>query len=265
MIGREYIELMNQEIDGFNTPDQSRRLEEYLKGDPEARTYYRDLVRCLNALENSALVDPPPGLVDGVLARLDAVETGPRTDRPHGGRGGMWAACRELFRLRLRPAFVTTFIGGFVLGLVLFAGSSRLTQGFDPGPSAYVRGTANGGSGDLADDQDVSRGELNQAGLSFRYRLMRDGENLRLHLELDSQARAGVRLSFGAGTGLQHFSTDNPAHSTLETGPTAVELSHEGDGSYDLLFRRGPDDLSPMTLMVFAEGRLIHTETLRTR
>jgi len=41
-----------------------------------------------------------------------------------------------------------------------------------------------------------------------------------------------------------------------------VELNHQGDGNYDLVFRQDMDNQTTITMLVFSEGGLIHTETL---
>lgn len=245
MISPKYIDLMNQELDETNSPEQSRELENYLKGHEEARTYYRELALALNMFDEVDMLNPPPGLVDGILTRLGD---------PDRNRGGLWAACRDLFRLRLQPAYVYTFIGGLVLGLALFAGSNRLTSIHGPELSGYVRGPANNESWDLA-----------YPGLSGRCSILRDGPDMRLHLELSSSQPVVVKFRHGPDTALQHYSSDNPTPSALTASNSVVELNHEGDGSYDLVFRQDMDNQSPVTLQVFSEGRLIHTETLNEK
>jgi len=44
MIPQNMIELIHQEIDGANTPDESRQLQEYLSQDPTARQMYGELL-----------------------------------------------------------------------------------------------------------------------------------------------------------------------------------------------------------------------------
>jgi len=178
MISQKYIDLMNQEFDEANSPEQSRELEEYLTGHEEARTYYRELALALNVFEKVAMLDPPADLVDGILTRLD--EDNPSEEHSTGDRGGLLAACRDLFRLRLQPAYAYTFIGGLVLGLVLFAGSNRLTSDFGPELPGYLSGTAN-------HQMEIGSGAtLDHPGLSGRYNIRRDGPDLWLHLSYNS-------------------------------------------------------------------------------
>jgi hypothetical protein len=259
MIKQEYIELMNQELDGANSREQSRELEKYLSGHEEARTYYRELAQAVDMFEKVDMLSPPPGLGNSILAQVDQRAAGFRAASTPQAERGLLAAFRDLFRLRLQPAYAFTFAGGLVLGLALFAGSSWLTSIRGPDQVGYVSGTANHKvlehGGDLLES-------LNYPGLSGRYRVQREGNELRLHLELASLKPAVVKFRFGPDTVLQHYHSDNPAPTALQAGLTLAELSHTGDGSYDLVFRREQDSQTPVTMSVFSEGGLVHSETL---
>ncbi len=254
MISQKYIDLMNQEFDGANSPEQSRKLEDYLSSHEDAMTYYRELAQALNVFEKATMLNPPPELIDDILAALDQREGVRRASPAARGSEGLLSACRNLFKVRLQPAYAYTFIAGLVLGLAIFAGSDLLTSSLGPELTGYARGTTN----------QVFR-DLDYPGLSGRYSILRDGSDLRLHLELSSAQPAVIKFRHGPDTALQHYSSDNPTPSTLTASNSVVELNHEGDGSYDLVFRQDLDNQSPITLLVFSEGRLIHTETLNEK
>ncbi|MCK9996084.1 MAG: hypothetical protein KAH56_07370 [Candidatus Krumholzibacteria bacterium] len=235
MINQKYIELMNQEFDGANSPEQSRDLEDYLRGHEEARTYYRELALALNVFEKVAMLNPPPELGDEILARLkNRAGAHSATDG-----GGLLAACRNLFRLRLRPAYAYTFIGGLALGLVLFAGSARLTSNE---LSGQVRGTA---THQRWAPEEGAETTLTYPGISGRYHILREGPDLRFHLELSSDLPTVIRF-----------------HTEGNTSSSVVEMTHEGEESYDITFTQDVDIPSQITFMIFSEGRLIHTEIL---
>ena len=238
MINQKYIDLMNQEFDGANSPEQSRDLEDYLSGHEEARTYYRELALALNVFEKVAMLNPPPELGDEILSRLED-----RTDtRSNTSSGGMLAACRNLFRLRLQPAYAYTFIGGLVLGLVLFAGSTRLSSNNGPELSEQVRGMA---SNQLWVPEYGNETILTYPGISGRYHILHEGPDLKFHLELSSDLPAVIRF-----------------HTERNNSSSVLEMNHQGAESYDLTFSQDVDIPSRTTFMIFSEGRLIHTEIL---
>jgi len=253
---------MNQESEGVNSPKQSRKLEDYLNGHEEARTYYRELAQALKVFEKAAMLNPPPGLVADIMARVEGRTKSRQTTDSPAERKGLPASCRDMFRRRLQPAYAFTFIAGLMIGLILFAGSDRLTSGHGPELSEYLRGTANHRSWDLDPGSETSEGTLAYPGLSGRYNAQRDGPDLRLHLELSSTKPVVIKFRPGPHTALQLYSSDNPAPSTLSVSNSLVELSHRNDGSYNLIFRQDMDKQEPITMLVFSEGRLIHTETL---
>lgn len=259
MISQKYIDLMNQEFDGANSPEQSRELENFLNGHEEARTYYRELGLALNVFEKVAMLNPPPGLGDDILARLDERTGNLQAAHSTRGRKNLPTACRDLFRFRLQPAYAFTFIAGLMLGLVLFAGSDRLTSGHGPELSGYLSGTANHRAWDL---ERGSEATLAYPGLSARYSTLRNGPDLRLHLELKTTQPVVVKFRPGLHSALQYYHSDNPTPATLTVSDSLIELNHEGDGSYDLVFRQDMDNQVPITMLIFSEGGLVHTETL---
>ncbi len=259
MIKPEYIKLMNQELDGTNSTDQSRELEKYLSGQEEARIYYRELAQAVGVFEKVDMLNPPPGLRNSILAQVDQRAAGlGSAPAPRAGKGFL-AACRDLFRLRLQPAYAFTFAAGLALGLALFAGSDWFTSARGPVQVEHVSGTANHRV--LEHGADLFE-TLSYPGLSGQYRIQRQGNDLRLHLELASLKTAVVKFRFGPNTVLQHYHSDNPTPAGLKAGRTAAELSHTGDGRYDLVFRQEQEGQAPVTMSVFLEGGLIHSETL---
>jgi hypothetical protein len=259
MIKKHYIDLMNQEFDGTNSPEQSRELENFLNSDQEARTYYRELAQALGVFAEVEMIAPPPELGERILAQVDHPAVADQAVAPAEERRGLLAACRELFSLRLQPAYAFTFVVGAVFGLMLFAGSSWLSDRHGTDLYDDVRGTANHGSWDL---EEVSEGELTLPGIAGFYRTLHEGQDLRLRLNLRSEAPAVIKFSHGPGTTLQHFNSTNPAPSNLKVSELLVELNHRGRGSYDLVFHGDTKDLKPIKMLVFSEGRLVKTETL---
>mgnify|MGYP003572014432 CR=1 FL=1 len=259
MIKPEYIKLMNQELDGANSAEQSRELENYLSGHEEAQTYYRELAQAVGVFEKVDMLNPPPGMGNSILAQVDQRAAGLGPTPVPGAARGLMAGFRDLFRIRLQPAYAFTFAAGLVLGLALFAGSSWFTSARGPVEVAHVSGTANHRVLEHSDDLLEA---LNYPGLSGRYRIQHEGNDLRVHLELNTLKSAVVRFRFGPHTVLQHYHSDNPSPASLKAGRTAAELSHSGDGRYDLVFRQEQDSPAPVTMSVFLEGGLIHSETL---
>lgn len=263
MIQQKHIDLMNQELDGINTPRQSAELEDILKEHDEARTYYRELTLALDVFEKVPLLTPPPELAPDILARL---EQRPDESVQNGGRDtgqDLWAACRETlhrgWRYRPRPAFAFTFVAGLVFGLVLYAGSMHLASDRNFDPNGQLSATANHrGWG----PQAVTDNQLSVPGLEGRVRTQRAGQDIRLHLELQADLPAMIQISHGPHTDLKQYQTTNPDPAGLSVSSAGMEISHQGRGSYDLVFFQDTADMTPILMSIFSEGRLVHRETL---
>ena len=259
MIEQKYVDLMNQELDGANTPAQTRELETYLQGNPAARDHYRELALALNLFEKVAMVDPPPGLAAAIVDRAAPMSKDSTVPSAVPEGLGLWAACRQLFRQRPRLAHAMTFSAGLACGLLLLSGSLWLDDRHGAELDGKVLGTANvqerGGG-------QVTSGQWQDPAVQGLYRARLEGRDLGLGLEVQADQPAVLRITHGQGTSLQHFHTDNPAASRLTVSATAVEVNLTGRGSYELEFHRIDESVSPMEMSVFSEGRLVHTESL---
>ncbi len=263
MIQQKHIDLMNQELDGINTPTQSAELENFLKEHEEARTYYRELTLALNVFEKVTMLEVPPDLAPDILARIEQRpdESAPRSGRDNGQ--SLWAACRETWgrcwRYRPQPALAFTFVAGLVFGLVLYAGSMYLASDRNMDPNGQLSATANHrGWG----PQAVTDNQLSVPGLEGRVRTQRTGQDIRLHLELQADLPAMIQISHGPHTDLKQYQTTNPDPAGLSVSSAGMEISHQGRGSYDLVFFQDTTDKTPIMMSIFSEGRLVHRETL---
>ena len=259
MISQKFIDLMNQELDGANAPEQSRELEEFLENNEEARSYYRELALALNLFEKVAMVDPPPELNAEILARTRAADQRPETAGAGASGEGLWAACRNLFTERRRLAHSLTFAAGLLFGVVLLAGSSWLDLRYGADLNEQVTGTVNH---QMWNPELVVEGAWHDPAVRGNYRLQEEGPTLRLHLEVVAAEAAVIKLTHDPLTSLQNFRSDHPAPAHLAVTGSEVELNLDGPGSYDLEFQRNHKSKSPMQMSVFAEGRLVHTQSL---
>jgi hypothetical protein len=189
MISQKYIDLMNQEIDGANTPGQTRELEEFLQENEEARDYFRELALALNVFEKVAMVDPPPGLSAAIL---EGASTVPETEK-QGNEGGLWAAIGNLFNQRPRLAHSLTFTAGLICGLILLTGSSWLDNRHGTALNDDVLGTA---SSRVWDTEAVTEGAWHDPAIQGQFRSLQDGQDLRLHLEMKLNGRGSYDLEF---------------------------------------------------------------------
>jgi hypothetical protein len=128
MIDERYIELINQELDGFNTEAESQELEQYLSGSIEALQYYDELLRAAIALKRVEEVEPPSFLKTHILNSVKALPVPVRS-------GIKWInSALDIFRQRPAARYAVVFASGLCVGILLLVlgDSSRKDDVTDP-------------------------------------------------------------------------------------------------------------------------------------
>jgi tetratricopeptide (TPR) repeat protein len=88
MIERSALELINKDIDGVCTPEESSRLQEILRTNPEAKTLHNELQLLAVTMQKMPPAKPPRSLKPAILRALGA-KTAPR--RQISTAAGWWA------------------------------------------------------------------------------------------------------------------------------------------------------------------------------
>jgi hypothetical protein len=229
-------ELMNAQLDGVATAEESERLRHVLESRADLRAEYEKLGGVILALEQLGMEEPPAALKLDVLR---AVRVNTATERERGGWLGTVAA---LFGGGRGPRQATSFAAGAALGVLLFAilsGQLTTRQGAD---TRSMTGTmlplSGSGSGRLISSHEFTlhRGRVLAETLSGR-----DGFDLRL--TSDAPVGTEVVASFEPGdwvaTSVGQNATGNEV--MLGTGRLSVRIRQPGQSQYLLhLARRGP-------------------------
>ncbi len=140
MIDERLRELMNGEIDGENSAEESRELREALGSDEEARRYFDDLAELGRRFESAGGIDPPPALRRRILestTRVEAAGTPGVSTPSRPARRSLADSLREAFTPRLAYAFAAGVAVGAIL-LVVVSGPGREATRVSP---EDVRGT----------------------------------------------------------------------------------------------------------------------------
>ena len=122
-------ELIQREIDGLATPDESARLAALAAEHPEVAARLESLRGAARDLERAERFEPPPRLLDDVMRAV-------RTTRAAAPK--FFAALRDVLRGMLQPHTVLALAGTFAIGLGVGA---LLLRSPGVSPSA-VAGTA---------------------------------------------------------------------------------------------------------------------------
>ena len=242
-------ELMNQELDGCNTPDESRTLAEQLRRDPEARRRFQQLEEAVGALAEWDQEEPPAGLRASILEAL-AAEIHPATEIEE-------PVVPFPVRIRglARSAMLVPLAAGLVAGLLV---SNLMMQGSDD--TNGLGGTAGAEWQDLA-PQGLVPLDLTDAGATCNLwvGLRRDRTGVRL--SLDTSAPLEVALEMGPATVCRGYHLDGGARPTLHVTRRAVVLEGATTGDYEFVFGHTGDTASDIRLKISQEGRIV-AETL---
>ncbi|MDP2886243.1 MAG: hypothetical protein Q8P51_14610 [Ignavibacteria bacterium] len=114
MMEERYVESMNKEIDGLNTPSESHDLQKYLNSTSEAKKFFDDLQRTVKALQGVEEKEPPSYLRNHIL---NSIKFEPTTRASQSGWIGQLA---ETFQSRSFRRYALVFVSGLCVGILFF-------------------------------------------------------------------------------------------------------------------------------------------------
>jgi len=256
---REHLDiLMNQELDGANSPAESRRLAEELAADPGARRRFAELRETIGIFTRIETLQPPPGLRARILAAVRPVAPEPRTPRASRAR----VFLRELLGPVRRPALAGTFALGLVAGLLLYAAVGGL-----PGREIPGDGLLSGMAGPDLDTLSLASGSarvLDQGPVHGRARLVELAAGFVLDLDLATEPGHEVRVTFGPGLTCTGFTSPGRAARNLRVSGGEVSFLAAPAGRYVLELGRTGQPLSTIVLQIHHEGELVAEHTFAT-
>ncbi len=252
MTDERYIRLMNSEIDGQNTPDESRELERYLDAHPDARRCFEELCDLGRVFSDVPQLDPPPGLTDAIYA-----ETTGRENRR--ARRDLFAAVREALRPQpqLRPAYA--FVAGLLVGLgLLCVVSVTVLRG---GPEGAYRpyGTMVAEKGELLNSQCVPL-ELPElfGGVCFEHTT----NSVDVHLGLSAESEVEIVFEYDDEVSFEGYTALDDGRHSLSVNPNMMQLTHSGDCDYNLHFRDGRKTGSVIRMKILAADDVVFDEAI---
>jgi hypothetical protein len=122
MIEERFIELMNGEIDGANSREESLELKRYLDTLPEAKRYYEDLKAVTQMFDQAEELTPPPYLRKTILTSIFEREG-------EEERKSVFTSVLAGIRLTFSRQYAYSFTAGIIAGILLFAIFSWIVPG----------------------------------------------------------------------------------------------------------------------------------------
>ena len=259
MTEEKFIELVNKEIDGLNSPRESEELKVYLQSNAEARELSQDLLKLSTVLSRVEEVDPPHSLTSDIL----------RAVRTSGKRSSSeptfvrWI--KELVESRTTFQYAYVFSAGLILGIALYSlvGVHPSTSGVaDPSSlsgsiiinSAAYPFTEGPGYQFTVEAESVS-GSI----------VTKRSENLAvIELDIQSAGQVEVAIQFRPETlRFKGFSQSQPATGSRSVEESSFRLTTQGNNRYILAFERLTKDPSEVAVTVVRNSTELHRQSLK--
>lgn len=214
------IELVNGELDGTNTTDESAELARLLEADESAKTYFQETEAFFKALGSVADVETPAGLKNRIM---DSIDITPATAASPSS--GFVASLKSLFEpVMRRPAWAMSY--AFAAGLIV--GMAVLLLVFQPTapPPEAVQGTIGRVPSTIVDEA-----RLHVAGLTVELTTSRTQTESILDIRIMGSGEATIRVDERAGRDVTVISAPGPGHFTIELdAPGDVEIGVSSSG-----------------------------------
>lgn len=246
MIDERHERLLQDELDGVNTPERSAAAREFLATGAGGRARMAELESLFHALDQMPLVEAPEDLARSVTAAL-ARERGAAAD-PAGWR----AAWRGLAVRHPMVRFTYPFVAGAAVGIVAFslatggfrtAGREVLPVAGSMQPAAPEQG------GSLVDQRELRVGDG-----TLVLETRRSGNTVRLIVRTSAARSADLDLAFDPRA-LELSGIDWPAagRGRTDAAPGRLALRLDGQGAWVVRFAARIGD-SPLSVAARSGG-----------
>jgi hypothetical protein len=241
--------LLQQELDGENSPEESSLLAQELASNPAVRRRLEEMKSVVRVLGYVRDVDPPPTLKPSIFRALEA-----RRELPHPGR--LWV---ERFLDILSPKPVVRY------GLILAAGMAVGILGF-AAVSAYLM-PAHWNPADLSGALAISHAtpgfvagpavQISVEGIRGSVAAELSGDQCLLHVDLQANRPVGLILKFDpAALQIQESRNLRNVGGTLLVGKGEVRLQCAGKSGCTLLMAHEPGREGAVDIAVETAGRV---------
>ena len=261
MLNRQQIELIHQEMDGVNSPDERAAFRSLIERDTEARALEAELRNVTLLLDRVGSIDPPRHMTEAILNALPQ-----QVPRISGWRalGESLKAISDGFQQRPKFALVTSLCVGLVAGFGVYAALAG-TVSIDHSDTSDLAGTLF--ERRAADElKTVDEVTIDVDGASGRVGVKTAQNIVFVELELDVEQALEVQLAFDAGAyGIRGFSRQGSGagpHLTAEPG--LIRFTASGANTHTIaLNHEGP--VSPLVLCLSENGMEVFATTLDMR
>lgn len=265
MVEEKFVELIHQEIDAENTPDETAKLKAFLAKNTEARKLYDELAAAAGMLREVKAVEPPGNLKNNILRSIQPDRYAARAKKPV--LGGIKSVVDMLFgapSYQLKYAFAFAF--GLMAGLFIYAlmsGTSQQQQaGIDNsnlyGTMAWLEAAGNFKAVDSM-AVDLEAGRVSMLVKSSPKQVIAE-----LHLNTIEETK--IQLEFdGNDLGFSGVSqASSRAGVAFNSDGHTLKFINRGENQYLIAFANKTQDESLLRFKLFVSDTLQYETTLAT-
>lgn len=256
---RELERLMNDQLDGIATSEESERLSRALESRDEVRLEYRKLGGVFAALSRLEMEEPPESLKRDILGSIRASEAGSPS------RQGWVRSIAALLGGSATLRYAYSFAAGAalaVLALAVLSGNLLTRQGIDSRPFAGTMAPLSSGG----NYRHISQRDFVLRDGRVLAETLSDGDRLMVRISADTPPGTDLAVEFDPAdwspAAVRQQSAGNEV--MLGMGRLSVRMLRSGQSQYLLyLARRGPAG-SPFRISIHSPDGYVHGE-LETR
>ena len=251
MIEDRFIELMNQEIDGVNSPSQSDELRRFLESSSEGRRYYDELRGVTRVLEEAGPLAVPGELRHQILSRLHPHRPHPRTKTP------FFDAIRE----RLRPKYVYAFAVGLIAGICLYAVFFNYSGDRSHLNRESLYGTIALGQAEGTPSSSIPV-EMDFEGITGEAVFDFFNQALVARIKLKSVTKIDLVFEYPDDISFEAFRTLVDAGHSLQSSHGSLMVTNEGVSDFVVVFKEPASAQTPLLFRVLSGGNVVFEKTV---
>lgn len=253
MIEERYIDLMNKELDGANTPDESAALRSFLASSEEARRMYDELRGVAGMFAAAGEVTPPRDMKRTIMAAIAEREAN------RGARRAEHARFLDILTPRKKVAY--SFAAGVAFGLVALVILLRAMPQGGGLDRRDLYGTLAGGrgAGDVIASESVS---ILAGDISGRVTAQYRDNSLTVALDLDAPREIEVVLSPAGGLPAESFSAPSCGVYDIRTETGGVTFKAGSGCGFAVTFGDKAGAHPSVNVAVSAGGSRIYEHTI---
>jgi len=263
MIQEKYIELMNGELDGVNSSEESKELFGYMDANPEARQYFQEFCEAARIFDRVEELEPPHHLRKSIMAAIDKTShVSPAVIAKENI--GVMGAIKEAFRFRSQPSHAFAFAAGLLLGLVVFGAIWQLNPSSDSLNFENLYGSINS---QVEAGKGVTSGDIaiDLPGISGSTRALYHEDNILIRLNLDSEKQVQVSFQYDQHMACQSWRAADPSTCDMVVTGKETKLDHRGSGTYDILLLDAESIRSPIRMQILVDGIVLSDQSIEPR